>query len=76
MLAGFERPSYGRIWIDDRVVNTVSPKNRDIAMVFQSYALFPHMNVRQNLAFGMKVRREPKGEGRGAVSRRLPSCSA
>jgi multiple sugar transport system ATP-binding protein len=68
MLAGFERPSYGRIWIDDRVVNTVSPKNRDIAMVFQSYALFPHMNVRQNLAFGMKVRREPKGEARRRVA--------
>jgi multiple sugar transport system ATP-binding protein len=68
MLAGFERPSYGRIWIDDRVVNTVPPKARDIAMVFQSYALFPHMNVRQNLAFGMKVRREPKAESRRRVA--------
>jgi multiple sugar transport system ATP-binding protein len=62
MLAGFERPTYGRIWIDDAVVNTVPPKARDIAMVFQSYALFPHMTVRQNLAFGTKVRREPRHE--------------
>jgi multiple sugar transport system ATP-binding protein len=62
MLAGFERPTYGRIWIDDAVVNTVPPKARDIAMVFQSYALFPHMTVRQNLAFGTKVRREPRRE--------------
>ena len=68
MLAGFERPSYGRIWIDDRMVNRVPPKARDIAMVFQSYALFPHMNVRQNLAFGMKVRREPKAEARRRVA--------
>jgi multiple sugar transport system ATP-binding protein len=68
MLAGFERPSYGRIWIDDRVVNTIPPKARDIAMVFQSYALFPHMNVRQNLAFGTKVRREPKAEARRRVA--------
>jgi multiple sugar transport system ATP-binding protein len=62
MLAGFERPTYGRIWIDDAVVNTIPPKARDIAMVFQSYALFPHMTVRQNLAFGTKVRREPRHE--------------
>src|SRR4029450_437921 len=48
MLAGFGRPAYGRGWIDDAVVNTVPPKARDIAMVFQSYALFPHMTVRQN----------------------------
>ena len=68
MLAGFERPTYGRIWIDDAVVNTVSPKARDIAMVFQSYALFPHMTVRQNLAFGTKVRREPKQEARLRVA--------
>src|ERR1051325_4726719 len=62
MLAGFERPTYGRIWIGDTVVNTIPPKARDIAMVFQSYALFPHMTVRQNLAFGTKVRREPRHE--------------
>jgi multiple sugar transport system ATP-binding protein len=68
MLAGFERPTYGRIWIDDVVVNTVAPKARDIAMVFQSYALFPHLTVRQNLAFGMKVRREPREEARRRVA--------
>jgi multiple sugar transport system ATP-binding protein len=67
MLAGFERPSYGRIRIDDAVVNTVPPKARDIAMVFQSYALFPHMSVRGNLAFGTKVRRDPKQEARRRV---------
>jgi multiple sugar transport system ATP-binding protein len=60
MLAGFERPTYGRIWVGGEVVNTVPPKQRDIAMVFQSYALFPHMTVRQNLTFGPKVRREPR----------------
>jgi multiple sugar transport system ATP-binding protein len=68
MLAGFERPTYGRIWIDDTVVNTVPPKARDIAMVFQSYALFPHMTVRQNLAFGTKVRRESRPEARERVA--------
>jgi multiple sugar transport system ATP-binding protein len=68
MLAGFERPTYGRVWIDDAVVNTVPPKARDIAMVFQSYALFPHMTVRQNLAFGTKVRREPQQEARARVA--------
>jgi multiple sugar transport system ATP-binding protein len=68
MLAGFERPTYGRIWIDDRVVNKIPPKARDIAMVFQSYALFPHMTVRQNLAFGTKVRREPRAEARQRVA--------
>jgi multiple sugar transport system ATP-binding protein len=68
MLAGFERPTYGRIWIDDRVVDKVPPKARDIAMVFQSYALFPHMTVRQNLAFGTKVRREPRTESKQRVT--------
>jgi multiple sugar transport system ATP-binding protein len=56
MLAGLERPSYGRILIGDKVVNNVSPRFRDVAMVFQSYALYPHMNVYDNLAFGMRAR--------------------
>jgi multiple sugar transport system ATP-binding protein len=56
MLAGLERPSYGRIFIGDDLVNNVSPRFRDIAMVFQSYALYPHMNVYDNLAFGMRAR--------------------
>ncbi|HEY1420747.1 MAG TPA: ABC transporter ATP-binding protein [Candidatus Dormibacteraeota bacterium] len=55
MLAGLERPSYGRILIGDRLVNNVSPRFRDVAMVFQSYALYPHMNVYDNLAFGMRA---------------------
>jgi multiple sugar transport system ATP-binding protein len=62
MLAGFERPSYGTISIGEQVVNRVPPKDRDLAMVFQSYALYPHMNVAKNLAFGMRVRRTSRSE--------------
>jgi len=57
MVAGLEEISEGVVKIGDRVVNGLSPKNRDIAMVFQSYALYPHMSVRDNLAYGLKVRR-------------------
>jgi multiple sugar transport system ATP-binding protein len=60
MLAGFERPSIGTIEIGGKVVNNVSPKDRNLAMVFQSYALFPHMDVAKNLAFGMRIRHESK----------------
>src|SRR3977135_4380794 len=60
MLAGFERPTYGTISIDGQAQNRVPPQQRDLAMVFQSYALYPHMTVYKNLAFGMKVRREPR----------------
>src|SRR5262249_4275898 len=60
MLAGLERPTYGTIQIGGRVVNRIPPKDRNIALVFQSYALYPHMTVRENLAFGMKARREPR----------------
>ena len=60
MLAGFERPSVGTIEIGGKVVNNVSPKDRNLAMVFQSYALFPHMDVAKNLAFGMRIRHESK----------------
>jgi multiple sugar transport system ATP-binding protein len=56
MLAGLERPTYGRIHIGDKLVNNVPPRFRDVAMVFQSYALYPHMNVYDNLAFGMRAR--------------------
>ena len=59
MIAGLETISYGEIWIGDRVVNNVHPKDRDIAMVFQSYALYPHMNVFDNIAFGLKIRGLP-----------------
>jgi multiple sugar transport system ATP-binding protein len=62
MLAGLEEISDGRIWIGDRVVNDVPPKDRDIAMVFQSYALYPHMSVYDNMAFGLKLRKVSKDE--------------
>ncbi len=62
MIAGLEEISSGTLRIGDRVVNDVPPKDRDIAMVFQSYALYPHMTVRDNLAFGLKLRKVPKAE--------------
>ena len=62
MLAGLEEISDGEIRIGDRIVNDLTPKDRDIAMVFQSYALYPHMTVEQNLAFGLKLRKLPKQE--------------
>jgi multiple sugar transport system ATP-binding protein len=62
MIAGLEEISSGELRIGDRVVNDVPPKDRDIAMVFQSYALYPHMSVRENLAFGLKLRKVPKAE--------------
>ena len=62
LLAGLEEISDGRIMIGDRVVNDVPPKDRDIAMVFQSYALYPHMSVYDNMAFGLKLRKVPKAE--------------
>jgi multiple sugar transport system ATP-binding protein len=62
MIAGLEEITDGTLKIGDRVVNDVPPKDRDIAMVFQSYALYPHMSVRENLAFGLKLRKVPKAE--------------
>jgi multiple sugar transport system ATP-binding protein len=62
MIAGLEEISSGSLRIGDRVVNDIAPKDRDIAMVFQSYALYPHMSVRDNLAFGLKLRKVPKAE--------------
>ncbi len=62
MLAGLERITEGTIEIDGRVVNNVHPKDRDIAMVFQNYALYPHMTVYKNMAFGLQLRRFPKSE--------------
>ena len=61
-LAGLEEISEGNILIGDRIVNDVPPKDRDIAMVFQSYALYPHMSVYDNMAFGLKLRKTPKAE--------------
>ena len=62
LLAGLEEISDGNIYIGDRMVNDVPPKDRDIAMVFQSYALYPHMSVYDNMAFGLKLRKTPKQE--------------
>jgi multiple sugar transport system ATP-binding protein len=62
LLAGLEEATAGTIYIGDRIVNDVPPKDRDIAMVFQSYALYPHMSVYDNMAFGLKLRKTPKKE--------------
>ncbi|MBN1872355.1 MAG: sn-glycerol-3-phosphate ABC transporter ATP-binding protein UgpC [Candidatus Omnitrophica bacterium] len=62
MIAGLEEITSGEIYIGDRIVNDVPAKDRDIAMVFQNYALYPHMNVYNNMAFGLKLRKIPKGE--------------
>src|SRR5690606_12938064 len=62
MIAGLEEITEGNIYIGDRLVNDVPPKDRDIAMVFQNYALYPHMNVYDNMAFGLKLRKFPKAE--------------
>ncbi len=62
MIAGLEEISDGDLWIDNNRVNDLSPKDRDIAMVFQNYALYPHMSVYDNMAFGLKLRKYPKAE--------------
>ncbi len=67
MIAGLESISAGTLLIDDRVMNDVPPKDRDIAMVFQNYALYPHMTVYENMAFGLKLRKYPKPEIRERV---------
>ena len=71
MVAGLETISGGELSIGGRVVNDVTPKERDIAMVFQNYALYPHMNVRENLGFGLSVRHTPKSE----IRQRVQECS-
>ena len=62
MVAGLESVTDGEIWIGDRMVNDIPPKDRDIAMVFQNYALYPHMTVFDNMAFGLKLRKYPKSQ--------------
>jgi multiple sugar transport system ATP-binding protein len=69
MLAGLEEITEGEIRIGDRIVNDLTPRDRDIAMVFQSYALYPHMTVYDNLAFGLKLHKVPKKEIRQRVER-------
>ena len=60
MIAGLESFTSGELWMDDKVVNDVQAKDRDIAMVFQNYALFPHYNVYDNIAFGLKMQKFKK----------------
>ncbi|MBA2461503.1 MAG: ATP-binding cassette domain-containing protein, partial [Actinobacteria bacterium] len=69
MVAGLEEISQGVLRIGDRVVNHVPSRDRDIAMVFQSYALYPHLSVYDNIAFGLKLRKTPKGEIRSRVQK-------
>ena len=71
MIAGLEEISGGELYIGDRLVNDVAPKDRDIAMVFQNYALYPHMTVFDNMAFGLKLRKTPKEE----IKRRVEEAS-
>ncbi|MCQ2534068.1 MAG: sn-glycerol-3-phosphate ABC transporter ATP-binding protein UgpC [Clostridia bacterium] len=71
MLAGLEDISEGEIYIEDRLINDVLPKDRDIAMVFQNYALYPHMTVRENMAFSLKLKKMPKDE----IARRVDEAA-
>ncbi len=72
MVAGLEEISGGELYIDGKLMNDVEPKNRDIAMVFQSYALYPHMTVYENMAFPLKLRKAPKDE----IDRRVKEAAA
>ena len=71
MIAGLEEITAGQLYIDGELMNEVEPKNRDIAMVFQSYALYPHMTVYANMAFGLKLRHTPKDE----IDRRVKAAA-
>jgi multiple sugar transport system ATP-binding protein len=71
MVAGLEEATSGTIGIADRVVNDIAPKDRDIAMVFQSYALYPHMSVEDNLGFALKMQGVPRKSRVASVARRL-----
>ena len=75
MLAGLEEVNAGKIYIGDKDVTDAAPKDRDIAMVFQNYALYPHMTVAENMAFALKMAKVPKDEQRSAW-RRPPRSSA
>ena len=69
MIAGLEEVSSGEIYIGDRVVNDIYPKDRNVAMVFQNYALYPHMNVYDNMSFGLKLKKTPKEEIKERVTK-------
>jgi len=72
MVAGLEEISEGELYIDNKLVNDVAPKDRDIAMVFQNYALYPHMTVFENMSFGLKLRKTPKAE----IKKRVDEAAA
>ncbi len=71
LIAGFEMPSSGRILLDDKDITNVPPNKRDMAMVFQSYALFPHMTVFNNIAYGLRIRRRSNAEIKNQVEQTL-----
>ena len=75
ILAGLEEVTAGEVFIDERQVTDLPPKDRDIAMVFQNYALYPHMTVEQNIGFGLKLRKTPADE-RDRASTTSPRSSA
>ena len=78
MIAGLEEPTAGEVWIGERLVNDELPKDRDVAMVFQNYGLYPHMTVRGNIAYPLKVRgvRGPDAIRQNGCGRRRPRCSS
>ena len=71
MIAGLEEISAGELYIDNHIVNDVEPKDRDIAMVFQNYALYPHMTVYENIAFGLRIKKMPESQIREKVNKVL-----
>src|SRR5947199_4482203 len=71
MVAGLEDITDGKVWIGGQVVNKVPPKDRDIAMIFQNYALYPHMSVYENMAFGLRLRKCPRAE----IDRRVKAAA-
>jgi putative spermidine/putrescine transport system ATP-binding protein len=71
MLAGFETPTHGEIYLDDQPIGNIPPHKRNIGMVFQNYALFPHMTVSENLAYPLQVRKQSKNEIKEKVTRAL-----
>jgi spermidine/putrescine ABC transporter ATP-binding subunit len=71
LIAGFEQPSAGEVYIRGQRVTSIAPYRRDFSMVFQSYALFPHLNVAENVAFGLRMRRVPRGQRGAAVKEAL-----
>jgi len=72
LLAGLDVATSGRVFIDDRDVTDIAPGERDVAMVFQNYALYPHLSVRRNMGFGLRMRGTPKAE----IERRVQAAAA